>query len=441
MALLAGPFLLCLAACVPRLGSDVGRAAVTEASPWEVSAESPVDSSAHGVEVPISPAAGIPATSPSGAGAPAKRANATGSGAADSLADAPGATRPDPGASAGSSGHHGAGNAAPATVARPAPAAGAGLSDDADLEGMPLEEQVATLRTALQVERRRREAVELQLQRLKEETSVPPFGARTVPESELLAAKQEIVDLRRALEEERSARQRLAEELLAVQERLAQRPPAETPEQRAQHEALDAAQRAAAGSFTRSFTDSQRNTGTLDTQFASAVSAAEEGDLPRIHAENVALRARLDEQHRQTQELAQKLKAATRVADLIFKMEAQPSDDAGSAAPGAAALSRPATARPASVPRAEVPPVSAPQAIAPAPQPMAPARAAAPPLPPLRSIDSAFAEDSLPEPPATSTRSRPTRTPTATPRQPSSPPATPTPQSHTPRPMFMPVPA
>lgn len=68
--------------------------------------------------------------------------------------------------------------------------------------------EVARLKQQLDQERRRRLEVEKAWSRLREETSVPPFGEATVSEAELLAVKQELQETRRALDAEREARQK-----------------------------------------------------------------------------------------------------------------------------------------------------------------------------------------------------------------------------------------
>ncbi len=98
-------------------------------------------------------------------------------------------------------------------------------------------------------------------------------------------------------------------------------------------------------SFNRSLAASQQRTADLERQLAASqaaaaaaaagaaanpapgqpvpVAAPSEGETASVRAENSALRARLDEEHRRTEELAAKLRVATRVTDLIFKMQAQ----------------------------------------------------------------------------------------------------------------------
>lgn len=192
---------------------------------------------------------------------------------------------------------------------------------------------IASLRTALTQEQQRREAVETQLQRLKEETSTPPLADPGDPAVELATAKSEIVDLRDALAAERMQRERLADELRVLQEQAAHAPQTDDSPQNAELEAridrLRAEKEAITENFNRNLAASQQRTAELERQLAAAQAAAASGaasddsNPTSVRADNQALRARLDEEHRRTEELAAKLRVATRVTDLIFKMQAQ----------------------------------------------------------------------------------------------------------------------
>ncbi len=192
---------------------------------------------------------------------------------------------------------------------------------------------IASLRVALTQEQQRREAAETQLERLKEETSTPPLAAPGDPAVELATAKSEIVDLRDALAAERAQRERLADELRALQEQPARAPQTEDSPENAELEAridrLRAEKDAVTENFNRSLAASQQRTAELERQLAAAQAAAaadtasDDSDGKSVRADNQALRARLDEEHRRTEELAAKLRVATRVTDLIFKMQAQ----------------------------------------------------------------------------------------------------------------------
>ena len=201
---------------------------------------------------------------------------------------------------------------------------------------------VASLRTALSEEQEHRRRAEMQLVRLKEETSAPLFAPSEPSDADqLAAARQEIADLRTALADERATRERLAEDFRALQERAAQDAarvqddPPQSAELRGRLERLQAEQEAAVNSFNRSLAASEARVADLEHQLAAARASASgagmgtdgngtgNGDGTAIRAENAALRLRLDEEHRRTKELANKLKLATRVTELIFKMQAQ----------------------------------------------------------------------------------------------------------------------
>jgi chromosome segregation ATPase len=217
----------------------------------------------------------------------------------------------------------------------PAAATGSALAPADD--NAANETMIASLRTELAEETERRHAAEVELKRLKEETSVPPYPAAAAA-GDLAAARDQIEELRRALAEEHAARERLAAELLALQQRPEPEAPAadestpEAVELRARVEALRAEKDAIVDSFNRTLAASQERVSDLERQLSEAGSAAvagaaagatAEAESAAVRAENSALRARLDEEHRRTEELAAKLRVAMRVTDLIFKMRAQ----------------------------------------------------------------------------------------------------------------------
>jgi chromosome segregation ATPase len=180
----------------------------------------------------------------------------------------------------------------------------------------------AALRRELAKERERRQALESELIRLKEETSSPVYGERMVRESEYLSVKQELVDLRRVAEEDRHARDRLAEQLRTLQSSQGQVAGAasDNPEQRAQVESLQRERDQIITNLNKTLTASQQRAAELETALAAAKSGG--GDTS-VREENLSLRSRLDEQRRHTEQLEAKLRVATRVADLIFRMQAQ----------------------------------------------------------------------------------------------------------------------
>jgi predicted RNase H-like nuclease (RuvC/YqgF family) len=226
-----------------------------------------------------------------------------------------------------------------ATPVVPATAQAEGeVAPQTETQGEPA--AVASLRVALTQEQQRREAVETELARLKEETSTPPLADSGDPATELAAAKSQINDLRDALAAERVERERMADALRALQEQASHAPQPDTPEStpentelQARIDSLRAEKEAATESFNRSLAASQQRTAELERQLAASQAAAAaaanagaaptDGDAASVRADNQALRARLDEEHRRTEELAAKLRIATRVTDLIFKMQAQ----------------------------------------------------------------------------------------------------------------------
>ncbi len=233
-------------------------------------------------------------------------------------------------------GPHTAGDDAPAFAA-----ATTGSRDDrdpADTVGPGV--LVTTLRAALSEEQQRRQAAETQLARLQAETSTLPYDNGGPLAADFAAAKQEIVELRRVLDDERAARMRLADDLQALQLRSAsasaagENVPVDDADLRARADRLEAERQQAVDGFNRSLAASQQRIAELEAELATAGAAASpagggesgatgEQEMASVRAENSALRARLDEEHQRTEELASKLKLATRVTDLIFKMQAQ----------------------------------------------------------------------------------------------------------------------
>jgi predicted RNase H-like nuclease (RuvC/YqgF family) len=193
---------------------------------------------------------------------------------------------------------------------------------------------LARLQTALAQEQQRRGEVETELSRLKQETSSPPYSGGHASEAELTSAKQEVAELRTALDQERAARERLAHDFRALQQRAdaesagTQNSSAENADLRLRLKQLDEEKQNITQSFNRSLAESQQRAAELERQLAQAqtagnADATSDGDLTTIRAENSALRTRLEDEHRRTEELAAKLRIAARVTDLIFKMQAQ----------------------------------------------------------------------------------------------------------------------
>lgn len=248
-------------------------------------------------------------------------------------------------------------------------------------------ERIAALHAELAEERRRRQAAEMQLDRLRRETSQAPFGAPAVPESAFLAAKQEIVYLRQALTEEKQARQKLAEDFDALQRELARRPATAVSAGDGRSAQLESRTGEAAASFQRTLVATEAESAALERELAAAAAGADD-EPAAVRAENALLRERLEEQRRRTQDLATKLKLAVRVTDLIFKLDSQSRGKS-------ARQSRPtraASSTRAAKPRRNVAP-AAPAVTDPVPAPAAPAkspREESAPKPGQKSGDSPY---------------------------------------------------
>ncbi len=229
-------------------------------------------------------------------------------------------------------------SAAPKTGDGDANGREAALAAAAEAQQRQLEQQhaamVAELRTALKQEQTRRQKVETELARLKTETSPPPYASNPASDADLAAANEQVVQLRAALDEERAARARLAQDFRTLQRRATaendgvQNASAENTELRSQLEHLQQEKQTIAQSFKQSLAESQARTAELEHELTLARSTdhaqpGADGELANVQAENAALRSRLDEEHQRTEELGAKLKMALRVTDLIFKMQAQ----------------------------------------------------------------------------------------------------------------------
>ena len=190
---------------------------------------------------------------------------------------------------------------------------------------------LAALRAALSQEQERREIVENELHRLKEETSASYAGPH-VPESDYLAVKQELVLLRQSLADERAALERLSSAPPPKSDGVAPDPAAqasaaESADLRVRLQHLQEERDSIVESLNNNLMRSQRRVTELEQQLGVARAATTHAEAAAaangLSAENVALRAQLDEERRRTQDLTAKLKLAARVNDLIFKIQAQ----------------------------------------------------------------------------------------------------------------------
>jgi hypothetical protein len=190
------------------------------------------------------------------------------------------------------------------------------------------------LQAALSQEQARRQVVETQLNRLKEETSATLGGPR-VPEADFLAVKQELVTLQQALADERTARERLMPETQQPHGGGAPEPAPqadaspEAADLRARLQTLQAQKDAIEESLNRNLAASQQRVAAMEQELEAAraiatpVKSEATGAPAPASAENTHLRAQLDAEHRRTEDLTAKLKAAIRINDLIFKIQAQ----------------------------------------------------------------------------------------------------------------------
>lgn len=178
---------------------------------------------------------------------------------------------------------------------------------------------IASLREALAREQQRRESIEKELARLKIETSAPVFGDTRVPEADFLAVKQELVELRRTLDQERRTREQIAEQLRALQARPAAiSGGSDSAEMRIRLRKLEDDKRKILESLDRSVATSQRRASELERRLHNLRATGGRGDaVAAIQAENAALRASLDEERKRTELLAAKLKAAAKITDLM----------------------------------------------------------------------------------------------------------------------------
>lgn len=181
--------------------------------------------------------------------------------------------------------------------------------------------EIAQLRAELQRERQRRQDLESELERLRRETS-SPFGDRTVPESEHLALKQELVELRRSAERDRQSRDRLAAQLESLQRAgNVDSRAIDDPAQRAQMESLQREKDQIISSLNANLAASQQRAQQLETELVAARQGGPESGT--LRDENSTLRSRLEEERRRTQDLEAKLRVASRVTELIFRMQTQ----------------------------------------------------------------------------------------------------------------------
>ena len=214
-------------------------------------------------------------------------------------------------------------------AAEPLPAAAAeapGAGDD-ETRLAEAQREIASLQARLDVEVQRRAEVESEMARLLQETSAGPFDRAddTVVkhlQQELNGARQEIATLRTTLATERRQRGDLERRYAALQAR-AQRTDAAGDDSE-EISALKARQRRVLASIQQDLEGARQRERELRETLArqrgdDAVSLADA--VSGLRTENSALQRRLDEEHRRNRDLQAKLQTATRVTDLIFKMQ------------------------------------------------------------------------------------------------------------------------
>jgi hypothetical protein len=193
--------------------------------------------------------------------------------------------------------------------------------------------RIARLQQQLSAEVKRRHEVEAEMTRLLQETSAGPFdkAANVVEEhlrAELGRARKEIRSLRATLTAERRERddleRRYAELQAQVQAAAKSAPPTGVPNEEV--EALKARQHRVLASIQQDLAASKRQEAELrqaleQAQGPNGASVAEE--VSGLRSQNGALQMRLDEEHLRNRELAAKLQLATRVTDLIYKMQSR----------------------------------------------------------------------------------------------------------------------
>ncbi len=201
------------------------------------------------------------------------------------------------------------------------------------------EQQISTLQSRLEAEIDRRKEVEAEMSRVLEETSAGPYdraedAVATRLRQDLKAAHGEIADLRTTIATERRQRGELERRFAALEARAGSGNDGMTGGE--EMAALKERQRRVLASIRQDLEASreretelratlERTHGSDGTVLATEVSG--------LRAENTALQRRLDEEHKRNQALAQKVKLAGRVTDLIFKMQSSGAVQAAPALP------------------------------------------------------------------------------------------------------------
>ena len=251
---------------------------------------------------------------------------------------APGATNPDVAAPEPIAAREAPPLPPPATAASGEKAVGTSATGGGEGQLVEAQQRIARLQEHLAVEVQRRKDVEAEMARLLQETSAGPFERTDTAvekhlQQELDGARHEIAELRTTLSTERRQRTDLERRYSALQEQVQRSGSSGGGEE---VEALKERQRRVLASIQQDLEASrQRERELRETlehdQGDDAVSLADA--VSGMRSENVALQRRLDEEHRQNRDLQAKLKTATRVTDLIFKMQSAGTTGPRTAAP------------------------------------------------------------------------------------------------------------
>jgi hypothetical protein len=184
------------------------------------------------------------------------------------------------------------------------------------------DERIKEMDEALTAEQQKRQEAEAELQRLREETAVGPFGDSV--KDELRASRRKVQGLEAALVSAQRARDELAEKYKELRAQMEARNAASDANGQAQVQQLKDEQQRVLMSFEEELNAGRARENELREALAAAQSGADDPPLALVadlRAENEALRARLEEEHQRNRVLSGKLKMASRVADMIFKVQ------------------------------------------------------------------------------------------------------------------------
>ncbi|GIW42918.1 MAG: hypothetical protein KatS3mg077_0200 [Candidatus Binatia bacterium] len=166
------------------------------------------------------------------------------------------------------------------------------------------------LAEALAREKAEREALLRELEKLRQEVS-SPFGENYVPEADYLALKQELIELRRAVQEQEKEQRELAKRVSALSSGV-------TGKEDAPPRADGASSERLVDDTERALAVSRQRIAELEAELQKATNQGNQ--VANLAAENESLRSQLLEERRRADALEAKLRVAARVTDLIFRM-------------------------------------------------------------------------------------------------------------------------